>query len=66
MPKSKRVATAESIRQSARQAGLLLSEERIQELVPMLQTVLDATEELRELVRKRNVEPALTFRAMWD
>jgi len=66
MPRPRRFVTAETVRQSAKQAGLLISEERIRELVPMLQNVLQGIDELRELVKTRSAEPALTFHVTKD
>jgi len=47
--------------QTARLAGLELSGQRADELVPELQAMLDGLEVVRELVGGAPVEPALVF-----
>ena len=64
MQQPKRTVTREYVLHTSRQVGLNLSEQRIDELVPVLQVILDGLESVRKLVEKTDVEPAPTFRVM--
>ena len=61
---SKRNVTREYVLQTSRQAGLNLSQRRIEELVPLLQAILDGMDQVGELVENSDVEPAPTFRVL--
>lgn len=61
---SHRVVTRETIQQAARLAGLELSSQRADELVPQLQAMLDGLEVLRDLVEGEPIEPATVFQAL--
>ena len=63
MTSSRRVVTRETIQNTARLAGLELSDQRADELTPQLQAMLDGLEVLRDLVEGTSVEPALVFQA---
>ena len=66
MPSPKRTVTREYVLHTSRQARLNLADQRIDELVPILQAILDGLESVRDLVEKTGVEPAPTFRVMED
>ena len=59
-----RVVTRKTIQESARLAGLELTDQRADELVPQLQAMLDGLESLRDLVEPTTIEPALVFHAL--
>ena len=61
---SKRNVTREYVLQTSRQAGLNLSQRRIEELVPLLQAILDGMDQVGELVENSDVEPSTTFRVL--
>ena len=61
---SKRNVTREYVLEASRQAGFDLTDQRIDELVPLLQAVLDGMEQVRELVDSSDVEPSHTFRVL--
>lgn len=61
---SKRNVTREYVFEASRQAGLNLSDQRIDELVPLLQVVVDDMEKVGELVDRSDVEPSPTFRVL--
>ena len=61
---SKRNVTREYVFEVSRQAGLNLSDQRIDELVPLLQVVVDDMEKVGELVDRSDVEPSPTFRVL--
>ncbi len=61
---SKRNVTREYVFEASRQAGLNLSYQRIDELVPFLQVIVDDMEKVGELVDRSDVEPSPTFRVL--
>ena len=62
----RRIVTSESVRQTARLAGLELSDQRADELVPELQAMLDGLEVVRELIGGAPIEPALVFQVPYE
>ncbi len=61
---SKRNVTREYVLEASRQAGFDLADQRIDELVPLLQAVLDGMKQVRELVDSSDVEPSPTFHVL--
>ena len=64
MQRPRHIATREYILHASHKAGLHLSDQRIDELVPMLQAILDGLNPMRDLVEKYDLEPAPTFRPL--
>lgn len=61
---SKHNVTREYVLEASRQAGFDLADQRIDELVPLLQAVLDGMIQVRELVDSSDVEPSPTFHVL--
>ncbi len=61
---SKRNVTREYVFEASRQAGLNLSDQRIDELVPLLQVIVDDMEKVGELVDRSDVDPSPTFNVL--
>ena len=61
MAEQPRQVTRESVKATAQQAGIELSDERADALIPQLQGVLNGLDQMREAVDLTDIEPAAVF-----